>query len=788
MERSTKLRLSFYLGLILAIQLFLPVRSAYAEIQQPWNTVIYGPVQSGGLFGQPVYNDVGVCAWTRYNAAMTALGYSSAEIDGLSSDVKAKLSNQSTGGRFWTFAQLFEEPSEDDLSMHGITFRSYVLLYGEGNVWRGQYTSTQANDARTDADVIIGGGSLGGGGSGGSSGDSGEVDGDSVYFTIDQFTGYTPSEVGLQGIVFTSSQWDTVLQYQAEHNPDGHLFLACGGYAGGSAMNYFTVAFTTYQPKFYGNEYRWGDNSLCSRIVQKTASDSLTVVHGGKKYYRMQDSDVNTLNTTNAPQFGGVTDACRPCYGWYYNGPSSDIVVPLTTIKSVALLDYAGQTYGFGASNYQDFPYRFAATIGRGYQKSYQTADYKWVFAFRKYQNGSNLAIPTVSIFRKDGFSIEFNDDGSAKKINGTSVYNNASGATTFGVSDLKDGMIEKTVAGSSYGAFSFTDWTFAYAAVDGDSLDSDPVGPPLPPSNWPTEPTPNPPTSPTVPDPPTSTPVDPPSDPVGGNPPSFPTQIITTGTTYPVADLQAVLDAMAEHCEHIRDEIYADTSGLYDNLTTFLANQFQVLRNFLGDENNWLMESLENEFQRMMDYLKDLAEWLADQMEFDISGGDYDDSTVVSWLRRIYLKLGTGGVSTKPVDPVADPVGAWDWLAALINNILSALAGGAAALTGTLGELFNGIRTKFPFSIPWDVVAIVTLFDAAPVTPAFTIAYTVFGANVRYDIDLHFFDEQAAVIRAVENVLFCAYLLFKTNWLVGIFDGFGDFLGGKLRSTVKSP
>lgn len=709
---------------------------------------IYGPTTYE--WQGETYTQAGYYAGNRYDAAMFALGYSRDTIGGLDVLVRAKLSNEGTGGKFYEFAQLWNNPPTDGYGMQNPGFWSTAYgVYGAGHVWYAEYSRSLAASAKEDADAVMRGADIGGGSGGTSSGDSGEVDGDSVYFTVDQFTGYTPTPLGLQGIVFTSAQWESVLQYQAEHNPDGHLFLACGGNDG----NYFTVVFTTYQPSFSGNQYSWGDNSLCTRIVQKSAAASFIVDHGGKKYYRMQDSDVNILNTTNAPQYGGVTDACRPCYGWYYNGPSSDIVVPLTTIKSEALLDYGGQTYGFGAANYDDFPYRFAATFNRGFQKSYQTADYKWVFVFRKYQNGSNLAIPTVSIYRKDGFSLEFNDDGSAKKVNGTSVYNRASGATNFTSSDLKDGFIEKTVVGNSYGAFSFSNWTFAYAAVDGDKLDNDPIGPPLPPNNWP-EPT----DEPTTPDPPE---VHEPTE-----KPVYPPETNYPDVTYVTADLSAVLDAMNEHCEHIQHAIYDAVSGLYDNITDYLGQEYYLLRSELHENIGWLYDELD-EIDRWRRYNMERVIMAIQSLDMsptvEVEGGG-DTSTIEQQLEDIKGKL-DALLLAATIDAAANVAQA---IMGLITGLLTMFGNVLGALKDAMGEL----SSVFPFSLPWDLAAIAALFAADPVTPVFDLTVPAFGQvsqPTAIHVDLHDWDGVAAVVRSGELVLFATDLIMRTRDMMGV-------------------
>lgn len=305
------------------------------------------------------------------------------------------------------------------------------------------------------------------------------------------------------------------------------------------------------------------------------------------------------------------------------------------------------------------------------------------------------------------------------------------------------------------------------------------------PTNNWPDDPVEKQP--PEVPTPPEPTQ---PVQPVQPSPPTSPTLppiIGYTEPTYQTPDLSAILDAMNEHCVHIQNSIYTNISDLWDALAQKLTDEGNATRLELHNQIGWLASSIDSDFQNLSNYLRQLFEWLASQMNFTFTAPEYDDTSVISWLKRIYGKLGTGSVTTRPTDPVIDPPGAWDWLWTLINGILASLGEGAGRLAGTLGDLLEGVKEKFPFSVPWDIAAILALFAGPAQTPKFTIAYTVFDTPIRYDIDLSPYDDAMAGVRSVEDVIFCFYLLFKTQWLSNEFDNLGRFLGGKVRTSMRS-
>lgn len=279
----------------------------------------------------------------------------------------------------------------------------------------------------------------------------------------------------------------------------------------------------------------------------------------------------------------------------------------------------------------------------------------------------------------------------------------------------------------------------------------------PVPPTNWPDTPVI---TTPTEPDVPIHTghgidDLPEPSDYI--EQPTYVTNVFT-------ADLQGVIDALDEHCQHLQNAMYSNFQGFYDDITDFI---WQVVQ--------WLGSNINDMLNDLCDYLHDLFEWLAEQFDFSVSGSGYNDNTVVSWLRKIYARLG-GGTNTRPTDPVADPFDFGEWLAQLFGNFVAWLFGlGSEAVSG-LVEDFETLITKFPFSIPWDLGAMLALLVTAPVTPVFEFpCYTFAGGTISqvgtYRIDMSAWDDVMNTVRPMEVMVFAFWLAFKIDFFKGIVE-----------------
>lgn len=261
-------------------------------------------------------------------------------------------------------------------------------------------------------------------------------------------------------------------------------------------------------------------------------------------------------------------------------------------------------------------------------------------------------------------------------------------------------------------------------------------------------------PTEPPVnwPDPPTETPQPPevptPGDPVGPNPwlPIPDEDIDITGD-----DFQDLLDALNEHCIHLQNSIESNISQLWDLQSDFLSSAFEDLKS----------------------YLHELFEWLSEQLNFDVTveGGQYDDTSVIYWLKQIWASLPTG-INTRPTDPVTNPDGWWDWLTQLLNNLAADLMMlGHDKLAGVL-ETLNELRNKFPFSLPWDVAALLGLLVGVPECPEFDMpCYTVSLQGLQevgtYHITLEPYETVWEGVKWIETLAFAVYLITHTGGLM---------------------
>ena len=297
---------------------------------------------------------------------------------------------------------------------------------------------------------------------------------------------------------------------------------------------------------------------------------------------------------------------------------------------------------------------------------------------------------------------------------------------------------------------------------------------PQVPESNWPDDdyvaPTP-----PDLPEPQTPTLDQQPTQPTPQPDGSYPSYTVVTVNNF-TADIQGILDAMDEHCTHLQNAIWWNFNQFWQKISSKMTNDFSTMRTFLSQQFGWIVDSIDKMFESLNDYLEDLAEWLRDELNYTISGSSYDDNTLLSWLKRIYYKLGNGNVSTKPVDPVSNPDGVGDWISQLLANLFTALDDLAGGLLTSLATLIGGLVTKFPFSIPWDVAAILGLLVATPQAPSFDVPVYVFnGIQLEqvgtYEIDLDTWTPYLTGIHMMIKVSFILFLLLKTKDFMSIME-----------------
>lgn len=220
------------------------------------------------------------------------------------------------------------------------------------------------------------------------------------------------------------------------------------------------------------------------------------------------------------------------------------------------------------------------------------------------------------------------------------------------------------------------------------------------------------------------------------------------------------IVNDMADHCEHLEQAIQDAAEYIVDNLELGIDPD-------LDD----LVRGIDNAWRKITQTIKEQVKWLADQLDYDFTV-TLDLDKIEQYLRRIISKMGGG--TSKP-DPTNDPFDWGDWLDDLWRKIFTALQIMLPDELGQLLELFDVLKTKFPFCVPFDLIAIVAVFDHAPVAPVVDLPYpTITSQGVGYltiTVDASTWEDTMIMVRDIETLLFAAYLISQTHWALDSID-----------------
>lgn len=475
-----------------------------------------------------------------------------------------------------------------------------------------------------------------------------------------------------------------------------------------------------------------------------------------------------TSITSYTRNVGGLTDKARPDT-WYV----------LTSPIPTGLVD---------GSYFEEMtqPVQFTVTVSN----NIDMADYEPVCYFFASHTSNNWISYSIYLFRKGHYTITessytgtlgdatymqpvyaFHTDEPFYKL-GTSSYTRL-GAYSGGeinvplgnqsftqITDVTDGEIGYTSVGSStnqhYNGFFYArPEVITTIPTTPDPSPQPPVQPPDPGTDVPTV------------DPPTWPTIDFPDITIHGAPITITWPTISADADYTellkqiikrlekIGDVCAdIVNDMDEHCQHLQQAIKDAAEYIVDNLELGIDPD-------LDD----LVRGIDTAWRKVTQTIKEQVKWLADQLDYDFTV-TLDLDKIEQYLRRIISKMGGG--TSKP-DPTTDPFSWGDWLNDLWTKIFTALQIALPDELGELLELFDILKTKFPFSVPFDLIAIVALFDHAPVTPVFELPYPMLLATgAGYDtvtIDCSGWDSTMVMVRDLEVVLFTAYLISRTQW-----------------------
>lgn len=162
------------------------------------------------------------------------------------------------------------------------------------------------------------------------------------------------------------------------------------------------------------------------------------------------------------------------------------------------------------------------------------------------------------------------------------------------------------------------------------------------------------------------------------------------------------------------------------------------------------------------VDTLVSLVQQIADDIKTLKEGGTLsaDLSDTNGLLKDIKKLLGTL-IAVQAVGDIADLLA--DTVGDKINDY-------ADNLKSAVTEVADTLQDVFPFSIPWDLMAILALFSAEPQAPVFDIPVNIPQLGVEHSIhvDLSDFESVSVICRAFLSLSFAVGLMYLTIRITG--------------------
>lgn len=209
-----------------------------------------------------------------------------------------------------------------------------------------------------------------------------------------------------------------------------------------------------------------------------------------------------------------------------------------------------------------------------------------------------------------------------------------------------------------------------------------------------------------------------------------------------------------------ITSEQFSNLLDKIDSIASVLANE--------EHENNYDEDALTRRLDALIN-----AIWS--------STGDISDDTgtlveqnnkALKWYEKIYNKLCDIKGSLAD-DSISEP-----WNKEVTNLVKNTdndatLNNFFTSLSLTFSPVGESMKTKFPFSMPWDVYAVIVLLCAEPQTPKYTLPFKfdTFGIDTELVVDCSHLSFLATVSRTMLTLLYILGLIRLTTKIIGKGD-----------------
>ena len=279
-------------------------------------------------------------------------------------------------------------------------------------------------------------------------------------------------------------------------------------------------------------------------------------------------------------------------------------------------------------------------------------------------------------------------------------------------------------------------------------------------------------------PDPTPDPPVTPIDEPTGTSPTDY-----TPWLRAILSALNKIDSDLSIHCLHLQKAMYDSAAWLYGRWQDYMHTLYTSFVTYYWGVMQWLVAQFDNmlddDVYEMESWLRELFVWLSEQFDFSFTGGDtsvegdnivIDTSSIVYWLKRIYNAI--LGLSGNKPDIGNDSNGFWEWLNGILAGIVAGLIAGVLGIVGTFTDAIDSLTDKFPFSLPWDIAAMIALLAHDPVTPVFDLPLAVpDGSVTSVHVDFSDWDSVMASVRAMELLIFGYGLAKRTPDMLALAD-----------------
>ena len=119
--------------------------------------------------------------------------------------------------------------------------------------------------------------------------------------------------------------------------------------------------------------------------------------------------------------------------------------------------------------------------------------------------------------------------------------------------------------------------------------------------------------------------------------------------------------------------------------------------------------------------------------------------------------------------DTVFDGLDALADIASFLKDFLTAPAAAIGTAASSLGDAADMLTDRFPFSIPWDMAALVTLLSAEPQAPVFKLPIVIesYGIEEYIEIDMSQYEYLSTIMRGMLSIIYAYGILSMTTKVI---------------------